>query len=168
MRFLNTSIILVLLIFTTQSCNVYSFTGGNVGDAKTIQIDFFQNNAPIVEPGLGQNFTQSLQDLFLRQTNLNLVKNNADLHFEGEITDFRINPMTATAEQIASQNRLTISVRVRFTNRLVEKDNFEKTFSFYYDYPGTQQLNGSILETATTTIFERITRDIFNDSVAKW
>lgn len=168
MKFLNTYLILFLLLFSTQSCGLYSFTGGNVGEAKTIRIDYFQNNAPIVEPGLGQRFTQSLQDLFLRQTNLSLVKSNADLNFEGEIVDFRINPMTATAEQRAAQNRLTISIKVRFTNRLVEKDNFEKTFSFYYDYPGTQQLNGSVLETATTTIFERITRDIFNDSVAKW
>lgn len=168
MKFLQIYLLLILGVFTAQSCGIYSFTGGNVGEAKTIRIDYFQNNAPIVEPGLSQNFTQSLQDLFLRQTNLSLVKNNADLNFEGEIIDFRINPMTATAEQRAAQNRLTITVKVRFTNKLVEKDNFDKTFSFYYDYPGDQQLNGSILETATTTIFERITRDIFNDSVAKW
>ena len=168
MKLFQTFLLLFIAIFTFQSCGIYSFTGGNVGDAKTIKIDYFQNNAPIVEPGLSQKFTQSLQDMFLRQTNLSLVKNNADLNFEGEIIDFRINPMTATAEQRAAQNRLTITVKVRFTNKLAEKDNFEKTFSFYYDYGATQQLTGSILDSATTIIFERITRDIFNDSVAKW
>lgn len=168
MKLLHSYLILFLFVFSTQSCGVYSFTGGNVGEAKTIRIDYFQNNAPIVEPGLSQKFTQSLQDLFLRQTNLSLVKNNADLNIEGEIIDFRINPMTATAEQRAAQNRLTITIRVRFTNKLVEKDNFEKTFSFHDDYGATQQLTGSLLESVTAKIFERITRDIFNDSVAKW
>lgn len=168
MKYLKPYFLLLLLILTTQSCGIYSFTGGNVGEAKTIRIDFFQNNAPIVEPGLSQKFTQSLQDLFLRQTNLNLVKSNADLHFEGEIVDFRINPITATAEQKAAQNRLTIAIKVRYTNKLIDKDNFEKTYSHYEDYGATQQLTGSILDAATTKIFERITRDIFNDSVAKW
>lgn len=168
MKYLKPYFLLLLLILTTQSCGIYSFTGGNVGEAKTIRIDFFQNNAPIVEPGLSQKFTQSLQDLFLRQTNLNLVKSNADLHFEGEIVDFRINPITATADQKAAQNRLTITIKVRYTNKLVDKDNFEKIFSHYEDYGATQQLTGSLLETVTAKIFERITRDIFNDSVAKW
>lgn len=149
------------------ACGAYSFTGGNTGDAKTIQVDFFPNQAPLIEPTLSQRFTQDLQDLFTRQTNLTLVQAGGDLHFEGEITDYRVNPMSATADQTAAQNRLTIIVNVRFTNRLNEKDDFEKQFSFYYDYPASQQLN-SVLDSALDEIFERITQDIFNASVAKW
>ena len=96
------------------SCGVYSFTGGNTGDAKTIQIDFFPNTAPLVEPGLSQDFTIALRDLFERQTNLNLIKSGGDLQFEGEIVEYRITPMAATSEQTAAQNRLTIGVNVRF------------------------------------------------------
>ena len=153
---------------STQSCGVYSFTGGSTGDAETIQVDFFPNNAPLVEPSVSQKFTQALQDLFLRQTNLKLTDSGGDLHFEGEIIDYKIIPITATADQAAAQNRLSVTVRVRFYNRLIEDDNFEKNFSFFYDYDANTQLTGGILEDALDEIFERITQDIFNASVAKW
>ena len=162
------SITIFVLIFVIQSCGVYTFTGGSTGDAKTIQIDYFPNNAPLVEPVVSQKFTTDLQDLFLRQTNLNLTTSGGDLHFEGEITDYKIIPISATAEQRAAQNRLTVSVRVRFYNKLVEEDNFEKTFSFFSDFGAEQQLTGTVLEDALNIIFERITQDIFNASVAKW
>jgi len=159
---------LFINLTTIIGCGAYSFTGGNTGDAKTIQVDFFSNQAPLVEPILSQKFTQDLQDLFTRQTNLTLVKAGGDLHFSGEIVDYRITPMSATAQQTAAQNRLTVSVNVNFVNALEEKDNFEKRFSFYYDYGANQQLTGSVLETALDEIIERITQDIFNASVAKW
>ncbi len=161
-------IITFLTLFITESCGVYSFTGGSTGDAKTIQIDFFPNNAKLVEPSLSQKFTLALQDLFLRQTNLKLTNSGGDLHFEGEITQYRVIPIAATADQTAAQNRLTIAVRVRFFNRLVEDDNFEQTFSYYSDYAGHLQLTGDVLEDAYDIIFERLTQDIFNASVAKW
>jgi hypothetical protein len=156
------------LLFITFSCGIYSFTGGDTGNAKTIQINYFPNSAELVEPGLSQNFTQSLQDLFLRQTNLSLVTSNGDLLFEGEISGYRISPMTATSDQKAAQSRLTIIVNVRYYNTLDEKKNFEKSFSHFYDFEATQQLTGSLLDSALEEIFERITQDIFNASVADW
>jgi hypothetical protein len=150
------------------ACGAYSFTGGNTGDAKTIQIDFFPNQASLVEPALTQRFTNSLQDLFTRQTNLTLTGSNGDLHFSGEITDFRITPMSGTSNQTAAQNRLTVTVNVRFENKLEVKDDFEKTFSFYSDFGANSQLTGSVLEAALDEIVERLTQDIFNASVAKW
>jgi hypothetical protein len=157
-----------LSLLLAVGCGVYSFTGGSTGDAKTIQIDYFPNMATLVEPTLSQSFTVALQDLFLRQTNLKLTDAGGDLHFEGEITEYRITPIAATAEQTAAQNRLTIGVKVRFYNRLVEEDNFEQTFSFYSDYNGNLQLVGAVLDTAYEEIFERLTQDIFNAAVAKW
>ena len=151
------------------SCSVkYSFTGGSTGDAKTIQIDFFPNNATLVEPIVSQKFTRELQDRFLRQTSLDLVTNDGDLRFEGEITEYRIIPISATADQTAAQNRLTVGVRVRFFNKQVPDDDFEKTFTFFSDFDANAQLTGSLLEDALTEIFERITQDIYNASVAKW
>jgi hypothetical protein len=162
------TLFIVFIALTFSSCSVYNFTGTGKIDAKTFQVNFFQNTAELIEPGIDRTFTLTLQDLIQNQTNLNLVKNGADLTYEGEIVDYRISPMTATADQQASQNRLKIRVNVRFTNKKTEKDDFEKTFEFYYDYPATSQLNGSTLNKAIDEIFERITQDIFNESLAKW
>ena len=151
-----------------NGCGVYNFTGASPINAKTFQVNYFQNNAPLVEPGIERTFTLELQDIIQSQTNLNLVSQGGELLYEGEIVDYRITPMTATADQRAAQNRLTISVNVRFSNRNKEDDNFEKRFSFFYDFDANQQLVGSQLTTALDVIFERITQDIFNESLAKW
>jgi hypothetical protein len=158
----------LVLLFTLNSCSVYNFTGTGKIDAKTFQVNFFQNNSELVEPGIDRTFTLNLQDLIQNQTNLNLIKSGGDLIYEGEIVDYRISPMTATADQQASQNRLQIRVNVRFTNKNKEIDNFEKTFDFFFDYPAQQQLTGATLNNAIKVIFERITQDIFNESLAKW
>jgi len=156
------------LLFTLSGCSVYNFTGTGKINADTFQVNYFLNNADVVEPGIERTFTQRLQNLIQNQTNLSLTNENGDLLYEGEITEFRVTPMTATANQLAAQNRLTISVNVRFTNKKQEKDDFERSFSFYYDYPGNSLLTGAVLNAALEEIFERITQDIFNASLAKW
>lgn len=151
-----------------NGCGVYNFTGASPVNAKTFQVNYFQNNAPLVEPGIERTFTLELQDIIQNQTNLNLVSQGGELLYEGEIVDYRITPMTATADQRAAQNRLTITINVRFSNKNKEEDNFEKRFSFFYDFDANQQLVGAQLTTALDVIFERITQDIFNESLAKW
>jgi hypothetical protein len=157
-----------VLLTGFSSCSIYNFTGTGKIDAKTVQVNYFQNNAPLIQPGIERTFTQRLQNLIQNQTNLNLTNTGGDLVYEGEITDYRISPMTATADQRAAQNRLTITVKVRFTNKNKETDDFEKSFSFFYDYAGTDQLIGAKLTEALDVIFERITQDVFNESLAKW
>jgi hypothetical protein len=159
---------LLLTALIVSSCKYYNFTGTGKIDADTFQVNYFQNTAELFEPGIDRDFTLALQDLIQNQTNLNLVTSGADLVYEGEIVDFRISPMTATADQRAAQNRVTMSVNVRFINNKKEEDNFEKRFSFFYDYPGNQQLTGPTLQAAKDEMFERITQDIFNESLAKW
>jgi len=161
-------ILILIICFSINSCSVYNFTGTGKIDAKTFQVNFFQNNAELVQPGIDRTFTLNLQDLIQNQTNLNLVKNGGDLTYQGEITDYRITPMMATADIQAAQNRLTIRVKVQFTNKNKEADDFDKTFEFFYDYPAAKQLSGSDLDGAIKIIFERITQDVFNESLAKW
>jgi hypothetical protein len=161
-------IVLILISILLNGCGAYNFTGAKPIDAKTFQVNYFQNNADLIEPGIERTFTLALQDLIQNQTNLNLTNTGGELLFEGEITEYRITPMTATADQTAAQNRLTISVNVRFTNRNNEEDDFEKRFSFYNDFDGNAQLTGAQLTNSLDVIFDRITQDIFNEALAKW
>ena len=161
-------IILIGLTLTLNSCSVYNFTGTGKIDADTFQVNYFQNNAELVEPGIERTFTIALQEILQNQTSLNLTNQGGDLLYEGEIVEYRITPMTATSDQTAAQNRLTIAINVRFSNKNKEEDNFEKRFSFFHDYPANDQMAGSRLTTALDEIFERITQDIFNESLAKW
>ncbi len=150
-------------------CGPYSFTGISLSsDTKSFQVNYFQNSAALIEPGIERDFTLALQDLILNQTNLDLVKSNGDIVYEGEIVEYRISPTTATSSNTAAQNRLTISVNVIFTNKNDDDAEFEKRFSFFYDYEGSAQLVGGQKTTAIEEIFERITQDVVNASLADW
>lgn len=151
-----------------QNCGFYSFTGADTGTAETFQVNFFQNNAALIEPGLDIDFTNALQDLIQNQTKLSLVNSGGDLIYEGEIVEYRVSPTTAIAGDRAAQNRLTISVNVRFFNTTKEEADFEKRFSFFFDYEGADPLNSAQIDIAVAEIFERITQDIFNASLANW
>lgn len=158
-------------LLTLTSCGYYGFTGVSIEPGtETFQVNNFTNDAPLIEPGLDRDFRFALQDLIQNQTSLSLVPSGGDLIYEGEIVDYYIAPQTATSDNLAAQNRLTISVNIRFINTKKEdgSDDFEQRFSFYVDRPGTQQLVGAALDDAVAEIFERLTQDIFNASLAKW
>lgn len=157
------SITLLLL-----SCGPYSFTGVQDLKAETFQVNYFQNTANLIEPGLDRDFTLALQDLIINQTNLSLTNTNGDLVYEGEITEYRISPTTAQSNSTAAQNRLTISVNVRMYDKDNPDEEFEQRFSFFFDYDGSSQLIGAQKDTAHEEIFDRLTQDIFNATLAKW
>ena len=155
--------------FSLSNCGIYSLTGiQDLSGIDTFQVNRFENTALLFEPGLDLLFQNTLQDLIQNQTNLNLVTSNGDLVYEGEITDYRISPTTSTSDNTAAQNRLTINVSLRFFNRKKEEDDLEQSFTFFYDFPGSAQLLGAQKATAHEEIFERITQDIFNATLAKW
>ena len=167
--------VIILIIFSVliEGCGNYSFTGASIPEGtESFQVNFFENEAgnsmgSIFEPGLDRDFTIALQNILQNQTNLQLLSSDADLIYEGEIKEYRVSPMTSTSNLQASQNRLSVGINVRFINIKKEEDNFERKFSFYFDYPAeTQLLN--VKSEAHDIIFERITQDIFNASLAKW
>ena len=165
--------ILITFVFLVEGCGIYSFTGASIPPGvSTFQVNFFENQAgnrpgSTVEPGLDNEFTNALQDLIMNQTNLDLVTSDGQLIYEGEITEYSVTPMSATAQITAAQNRLKMSVAFRFINTKLEEDDFSKTSSFFYDFPAELQVF-DVKDTAHKEIFDRITQDIFNDTLAKW
>lgn len=163
------ALIAIIVSITFYSCKVtYSFTGASISPkAKTISVQYFPNYAPIVNSSLSQTFTQKLRDKFLSQTNLNPVDKNGDLQFEGQITDYSNTPTAIQGNQTAAQNRLTITVKVKFTNTIEDKLSFESSFTKYADYPSTQSLS-SQENTLVGTITDQLVQDIFNKAVVNW
>ncbi len=152
-----------------QGCGFYSFSGISISpEVKTFQVNGFQNTAALIEPGLDRKFTIDLQDLILNQTNLSLVNSGGDIVYEGEITEYYIAPNTATSDNTAAQNRLTIGVSLRYYDTKDDTQDLEQSFSFFVDFPASSPLIGGQKESAHEEIFERITQDIFNATLARW
>ena len=151
------------------ACGIYSFSGTSIqNDVETINIDYFEYRAEKVNPSLSNDLTEALRTRFRRMTRLEQVEQDGDLEITGEITGYDVRPASVPAEEIATQNRLTVSVRVSFTNRKYPEDNFEnKTFSAYADYDSTNSLD-AVESSLCAEIIEKLIEDIFNASVAQW
>ena len=121
---------ILFLALALPSCKGgYSFTGGNVGDAKTMQVDFFDNNAQIVNPEASQWVTEAIKDIFVQQTPLELVQGPADMYISGEINEYSLRPQAARGPSEVAQMLFTISVQVEFINELAPENNFNARFS---------------------------------------
>ena len=158
----------VLLAVICQGCGIYSFSGASIPpEAKTVSVQYFPNQAQLINPTVSNDFTTALRDALMNQTSLDMVESGGDLAFEGEITDYRTTPVAITSGQTAALNRLTITVNVRFVNVFDESKNFETKFTHYEDYPSEQDLN-SVQESLTGTIIEALVEDVFNKALVNW
>lgn len=159
---------LTFLSIMLTSCGVYSFTGASIPpEAKTISVQYFQNKSLLIEPTLSPVFTNILRDKFTSQTNLTMVDRNGDLAVEGEIIGYAITPVAIQADQTAAQNRLTIVVNARFTDKYEPDKNFETKFKQFYDYSSTADLN-SIKANLIEQLSTAIAQDIFDKAVINW
>lgn len=150
-------------------CKVtYSLSGASIpANAKTVSIAYFPNNATLVSPTLSSTLTDALQSKFTNQTKLELVSENGDLAFEGDITDYSVTPTAVTSNDQAAMNRLTIRVRVKFTNRIDPSFDYNQTFSTFQEYPSSQDLS-SVEGTLIPELVEVLVDDIFNAAVSNW
>ncbi len=149
-------------------CHVYSFTGASISpDVKTVSVQYFQNRAPLVQPSLSQQFGERLKAKFLSQTSLTLVNSTGDLDFSGYIVDYNTQPIAIQSSQTAAQNRLTITVNVKFTNSKDPKQDFESSFSQFADYDSQKSLV-SVENELIQVINDKLVDDIFNRAVVNW
>jgi hypothetical protein len=135
-------------------------------DAKTICIKQFQNNASLVNLKLSNELTTQLKDKFQSSTRLSLVDSRGDLYLEGEITGYTLSSIALGAD-VATMNRLTISIRIKYENRFDEEKNLEQTFSRYQDFNSNQHLQ-QVEDDLVFQICEALVEDIFSATVGNW
>ena len=161
--------ILIVSLFAFNSCKVkYSLDGATIPiEAKTVSVGFFTNNTTLGSPSISQKFTEKLRDVVSSQTRLSLMKQNGDLKFEGTIVDYNNAPVAIQSNDQAANNRLTITVNVKFTNRFDETKNFEQNFTRFSDYPASSAIS-SVEDVLLTEINRQLTEDIFNKAFNNW
>ena len=162
-------LLLCCAALTLSACGIYSFTGTSIqNDVNTVTINYFQYRAEKVNPSLSNDLTEALRTRFRRSTRLEQVEQDGDLEITGEVTGYSVGAAAITADEVAARNRLTVTVRVSFTNRKYPEDDFEnQSFSGYADYDSTNSLD-SVESSLCAEIIEKIIEDIFNATVAQW
>lgn len=163
------NITLVLFFATLLACKTnYSFTGAAIAeDVKTVSVKTFQNFAPLANVNYSQTFSEALKNIFISQTNLSLANSDGDLQFEGSITNYQISSIAIQGNETAAKNRLTITVKVKFTNTKDKKQDFETDFTRFADYDSSVNIS-SIEDGLIKEINDQLTQDIFNKSVGSW
>ena len=161
-------LLIAAVALAAVSCGIYSFTGTNIqADVKTICIPLVEYKALRVNPSLANSLTEALQDKFRKLTSLEQVDVDGDLELVCEVTGYDVKATAITAGEVAAQNRLTVTVKIEFTNRKYPEDDVSQSFSAYEDYDSNNSLD-AVEGTLCETIIEKIVEDIFNATVAQW
>jgi len=162
-------IIIAVLIASTQSCKVsYTLSGASIApEVKTVSVQYFTNRAPLALTNLDQYITNELRDKFKSQTSLTVVSDVGHLNFEGEITDYNTRPTAIVGDETAAQNRLTVTVHVKFTNEIEPEYDFDSDFTRYADYDSNLDL-AQVEQELVNEIVEQLIDDIFNKAVVNW
>lgn len=162
-------ILAALVALTLSGCGIYSFSGTSIQpDVNTVTIETFEYRAMKVNPTLSNNLSEAMRTRFRQMTRLEQVDMDGDLEITGAITGYDISATAVTADEVAAQNRLTVTVSVTFVNRKHEEDSFDgKSFSAYADYDSTNSLD-AVESSLCEEIIDKLIEDIFNATVAQW
>lgn len=162
-------LLFILLPVIFQSCKVaYSFTGANISaDVKTFSVYYFPNRAKLINPTLSTDLTEKLKEKLLKQTSLKEETENGDLVFEGQITEYDVRPMAIQKQDMAAQNRLTVGIRLKYTNNKDHEQDFDKSFSAFEDFSSSLSLN-DVESSILPEIVDKLLEDIFNATIANW
>ena len=162
-------VLIALFAVLVVSCGIYSFTGTSIqADVKTISIPYVEYKALRVNPSLSADLTEALQEKFRKLTRLEQVDVDGDLELVCEVTGYDVKATAVTADEQAAQNRLTVTVRIDFTNHKYPEDDVNnKSFSAYEDFDATLSLD-AVEGELCVTIIDKLVEDIFNATVAQW
>lgn len=159
----------IITIAILSGCGIYSFTGGQFSGAKTFSVGYFKPQTALATPAYAQKLTESLKDLLLAQSPLKFAEEDGELQFEGCVTGYQIAPTAVQGggAETASLNRLTITIKVKYTNTLEPELSFEKSFSKFADFEANQDLF-SVEESLWQLINDQLNVEIYNASVGNW
>ena len=163
------AILLTFAALTLVSCGIYSFSGTSIQpDEKTITINYFEYKALKVTPSLSNDLTEAMRNKFRRMTRLEQVDIDGDLEIVGEVVGYDVRAQGITANEVAAQNRLTVTIKIQFINRKNPESGFDsKSFSAYSDFDATQSLD-AVESSLCAEIIEKLVEDVFNATVAQW
>jgi len=156
---------LLTVLCLLNSCWWYSFSGTSIpASARTVSIAYIENKAMLVYPTLSNLITEKLKEKYIKMTRLELIDEEGDFCFEGEITGYENTTMGFTADEVGALNRLTITVKINFKSA---ENSFERSFSKFEDYPSERSL--SEMEAGMVErIVEELVEEIFNATAADW
>lgn len=168
-RYIRITALLPILLTALTGCKVsYSFSGVNISpEVQTYSVEYFPNRAAVVQAQLSQEFTNTLMDKIQNNTSLDLASDGGDVSFSGEITGYETRPTAITGNETAARNRLTITVRVKYTNAIEPELDYDQSFSRYEDYDSSQNLS-DVENTLIGLIVENLVEDIFNKAFISW
>jgi hypothetical protein len=150
------------------ACGIYSFSGTSIQpDVNSITINLFEYRAMRVNPALSNDLTEALRSQFRRMTRLEQVEMDGDMELSGEITGYDIAAAAVTADEVAARNKLTVTVKVSFTDKKHPEEDFEKSFSSYAEYDSSNTID-AVESSLCAEIIEKLVEDIFNAAVAQW
>lgn len=162
------ALVLVLTFFSACSVINYSFSGTSIQpDVKSVTINYFDYTALRVNPSLSNDLTEALKDKFRKMTRLEQVDEDGDLEITGAVSGYDVKATAVTANEVAAQNRLTVTVKITYNNKKYPEEDFEKSFSAYADYDSTQSLD-AVESSLCEEIVEKLCEDILNATVANW
>ncbi len=161
----------VMLLLMGTSCSIsYKFNGATIDYSriKTVTIEDFPNQAPLVYPPLSQMFSERLREQFRRNTRLEPVETNGDLILEGAIVGYELTPMAMQEDALSAMTRFTITVRVSYTNMVEEKKSFSgRTFTSSQEFD-SNNLFSDIQEGLAGELIDDLVKQIFNATVEDW
>lgn len=160
---------LLASILLLSGCKItYSFSGTSIqADVNSITINFIEYRAPRVNPALSNDLTEAIRNQFRRMTSLEQVEMDGDMELSGQITGYEVTAAAVTADEVAARNKLTVTVKIQFTDKKHPEENFDKSFSAYSEYDSTNTLD-AVESSLCAEIIEKLVEDIFNASVAQW